>query len=98
MDKTQPLQIKDVLKAAITKAQAQQRTAQRLQEAWQKAAGGKAARHSFPQRIINKTLIIKVDSSAWIYYLHNHRRVIEQRLRKQLSAQHDIRIRLHAGE
>ena len=98
MANKQPIQIKNILKSAIMKAQAQQQAAQHLKRVWREVAGEEAAKHSFPQQIINKTLTVTVDSSVWIYYLHNHRQDIEKQLRKQLATQHNIKIRLRAGE
>jgi len=98
MARIQPVQIKNILKSAIIKAQAQQQATQQLERAWREAAGEEAAKHSFPQQITNKTLTVTVDSSVWIYYLHNRRQHIEQQLRKQLSTQYNIKIRLRAGE
>ena len=98
MANKQPVRIKNILKSAIMKAQAQQQAAQDLKRVWREVAGEEAAKHSSPQQITNKTLTVTVDSSVWIYYLHNRRQSIEQQLRNQLATKHNITLRLRAGE
>jgi predicted nucleic acid-binding Zn ribbon protein len=98
MTRTQPSQIKNIIKAAVEKAQAQKKTTGRTKRAWQIAAGRKAAKHSRPQRLTRKTLVVAVDSPVWIYYLHSHKQQIETALNNQLDARHHIKIRLCAGD
>ena len=98
MPRTQPLQIKSILKGAVKRAQDQKQKTKNLKRAWRAAVGKEAARHAQPLRFMRKTLVVAVDSPVWIYYLHNNKQGIEKTLSEQLNMQHDITIRLRAGD
>jgi predicted nucleic acid-binding Zn ribbon protein len=98
MARTQPAQIKSIIQNAIQKVRAQKQATARVKRAWQTAVGKEAARHSRPIKLSRKTLVVSVDSSAWIYYLHNRKQQIEAAINKHLDAQHTIKIMLRAGD
>jgi predicted nucleic acid-binding Zn ribbon protein len=97
MARTQPSQIKNIIQAAVHKARVQKQATALVGRAWQSAAGKGAAKHSRPIKLTRKTLVVSVDSSAWIYYLHNRKPQIEAVLNKLLAAQ-AVKIRLRAGD
>jgi predicted nucleic acid-binding Zn ribbon protein len=64
---------------------------------WVKAAGQKAARHSSPASLRNKTLLVSVDSSAWIYQLRLKEQELIKKMAKLLNKQEIEKIRFRAG-
>ena len=48
---------------------------------WEKAVGPKAASHTKIQRVKNKTLVVKVDSSPWLYLLTIYKGQILKKMR-----------------
>ncbi len=66
--------------------------------AWQRAVGVKAAKHSSPVGLKDKTLIVNVDSTVWIYQLRLKEADILKKMRKQLKKPGVEKIRFRAGE
>ena len=65
---------------------------------WKKAAGEKAVRHSIPINIKENTLIVNVDSTAWIYQLKLKQDQILKKLTKIPTTEKIKKIRFRAGE
>ena len=66
--------------------------------AWQKAAGTKAAKHSSPASLKEKTLIVNVDSTVWIYQLRLKEQELLKKIKRLLKKMDVERIRFRAGE
>ena len=66
--------------------------------AWERAAGKTAARHSAPVSLRNKTLIVSVDSTVWMYQLRLQNAGLLKKINKQLKSHSVESIRLRAGE
>jgi len=100
MKKEGPTSIREVLKAAIKRAEEQKRgllTEEEMQDAWRSAAGTGAAKHTKIKKLTRTVLTIDVDSPTWIYQLNIDRERIEKRLNRQLKKKSPIRIRFRAG-
>ena len=69
-----------------------------ISSAWQKAAGAKAVKHSNPARLKEKTLIVNVDSTAWIYQLRLKEQGLLKKINRLLKKTQVERIRFRAGE
>jgi len=70
--------LKDWEKERIFKADA-------VEEAWQKAVGKRALKHTKVATLKSGRLIIEVDESGWIYQLTLKKRAILKALKKQLK-------------
>ena len=66
--------------------------------AWHKAAGPKATKHSRPVLIRDKTLLVNVDSTTWIYQLRLKEQTLLKKLGRLLERQKIQKIRFRAGE
>ncbi|MFA5068730.1 MAG: DciA family protein [Candidatus Omnitrophota bacterium] len=93
-----PVQIKDIIRSAVDKARAAQKGTDDLRKAWQSAAGNEAAAHSYPRKKNGDTVVIVVDSSVWMHYLHCNKNVIENKLAVFLATGKGVHIKLMAGE
>jgi len=65
---------------------------------WHKAVGAKAAKHSIPAFIKDKTLFVNVDSTAWIYQLRLKEQDLLKKINRLLKKQKIQKIRFRAGE
>ncbi len=100
MKKEGPIQISEILKTTIKKAEEQKKgllSEEEAQDAWRTAAGASAVKHTKIKRFTKTTLIIDVDSPTWIYQLNIDREKIEKRLNRQLKRKPPIKIRFRAG-
>jgi len=68
--------------------------------AWHKAAGPKAAKHTSPAALKDKTLLVNVDSTVWMYHLRLKEAVLLKKIDRllKLKGQNIQRIRFRAGE
>ena len=65
--------------------------------AWYKAAGSKAAKHSSPAALKDETLLVNVDSTAWIYQLRLKEQDLLKKISRLLKKQKIQKIRFRAG-
>ncbi len=65
---------------------------------WEKAAGGKAAKHSSPAGLKDKTLVVNVDSTAWIYQLRLQEESLLSKIKKLARNNSIEKIRFRTGE
>ncbi len=65
---------------------------------WGKAAGEKAARHSSPAGLKDKTLVVNVDSTAWIYQLRLQEEMLLGKIKKLIKSNDIEKIRFRTGE
>ena len=68
--------------------------------AWHKVAGPKAAKHTSPAALKDKTLLVNVDSTVWMYHLRLKEAVLLKKIDRllKLKGQNIQRIRFRAGE
>lgn len=74
------------------------KTGQDIVAVWSKAAGEAASAHSQPTALQNKTLVINVDSSAWIYQLRLKERDLLKKINTLLEKEAVQKIRFRAGQ
>jgi predicted nucleic acid-binding Zn ribbon protein len=97
MDNTQPCSIKEILKKTKFNIQNQQ-LQQNAQKAWAAIVGQDAAAHTQLNSLSETSLIVSVDSPAWVYQLNTKRRHIEEQLQKRLCRAKPIKLKLIAGD
>ncbi|MFH0732830.1 MAG: DUF721 domain-containing protein [Candidatus Omnitrophota bacterium] len=69
-----------------------------IYDAWRKAAGEQAAKHSSPALIRNNDLVINVDSTMWIYQLRTKESELIKNMAALLKSDKIKKIRFRAGE
>jgi predicted nucleic acid-binding Zn ribbon protein len=94
-DKASPLEniLKDVIKNLSRKRPGEEE----IGDAWAKAAGEAAARHSRPVSFRKSVLVVNVDGSSWLYELTTQKRGILATLERDLKGKKrvkDIRFRI----
>ncbi len=95
-----PINIREILKIAIKKAEEQKKgllTEEEVWDAWRSAAGENVEKHTKIKRLTRTILTIDVDSPTWIYQLNIERESIEKRLNRYLKKKNPIKIRFRAG-
>ena len=69
-----------------------------IEEAWRKAAGKAAARHTKPVSFTKATLVINVASSSWLYELSVLKKELLKSLEVQLKGKKIKEIRFRIGD
>ena len=69
-----------------------------ISSAWARAAGAKAAAHSEPAGLKNKTLLVSVDSTVWIYHLRLKKKKLLKKIGALLEGQEIEEIKFRAGQ
>lgn len=82
--------MKDLKKRGLTRED--------LAEAWESAAGKRATKHTRASSIRKGTLIVKVDSSPWLYELTLKKRLLLEKLAAKLKDKAPKKLRLRIGD
>lgn len=96
-EKANPLEsiLKDVIKNLSGKRPGEEE----IGEAWAKAVGEAAARHSRPVSFRKSVLVVHVDGSGWLYELTTARRGILAKLERDLKGKKKVKdIRYRIGD
>ena len=91
--------LEKVLKDVIAKMTSRRPGEEEIGEAWARAAGNGAARHSRPVSFKTAVLVVNVDGSSWLYELSTAKREILRKLEADLKGKKrviDIRFRIGA--
>ncbi len=73
-------------------------TQEKIRGAWKGALGKRAASHTLPVALRKGSLIVNVDSSAWLYELTMERREILKKLDSEIKGNKIKGIRFRIGE
>ena len=73
-------------------------TQDQIRRAWKDALGKRAASHTLPVALKKGSLVVNVDSSAWLYELTLERRVILKKLDSGIKGNKIKGIRFRIGE
>lgn len=95
-EKTSPLG--DILKKVVSILGKKKLTEEMLEEAWVKAAGDDAAKHTKCAGLRRAVLIVNVDVSSWLYELTTKKRDILEKMRGSLEGKKIKEIRLRIGD
>ena len=80
-----PTHLKSILKNVISEFGKREKEEQGIVDAWEKAAGAKAAKHTKLLFIKEKKLVIEVSNSSWLYKLTTERNKLLKTLNSELK-------------
>jgi len=88
----------DVLKNVISDIGKKKRFSEELKEAWEKAAGKKAAGHTRAVSLRKGRLAINVDDSGWLYDLTLKKKELLKKIEEKLKNKNIKEIRFRIGD
>jgi predicted nucleic acid-binding Zn ribbon protein len=98
MKKEKASPLSDVLKKVVSTLGERKLTEEKLVDAWEKAAGKKAAKHTRPVGLRRASLTVNVDSSSWLFELTLKKRAILEKLQAKLEGEKLKAIRFRIGD
>ena len=75
-----------------------QPTAEEISAVWRRIAGRQAAQHSWPRRLVNRSLTVEVENSGWMYTLGLKKGELLQGLIEVMGGTLAKRLTLRMGE
>lgn len=99
MTKPEPGPLEGLLKGIVARLDgAGMLTKEAVQEAWEEAAGKKAASHARPLSLSKGVLTVNVDGSSWLYELTTKKRELVKKMQDRIKSKKFKDIRFRIGE
>lgn len=94
-----PQPIGDVLKNVVERlSQTKEKDIFEIISVWDSVAGKSLSRHTKPARLINATLLVNVDESAWLYQANLQKDKLLKALQRKVGKQKVQRIQFRIGK
>jgi predicted nucleic acid-binding Zn ribbon protein len=98
MEKDKPFSLGEILRKVVSALGEKKISEEILEEAWTRAAGDDAGRHTKCTGLKREVLTVNVDSSSWLYELTTKKREILTKMGESLEGKKIKEIRLRIGD